>query len=157
MRKLIVWTLIIVCFLFSYLFFRSTFTWSKKKEIYAIPTVTPIIEIADRTLWSLIQDWRKNNGLRPYIEDQRLCDIAKDRSNDAYTHQGLYDKYSGYPYVISENMVKLGFPRDMLIAWLNSSAHLVNLEKPYIYSCVICDKQCVQIFSSFKTDRNNPY
>lgn len=128
-----------------------------------LPSPTPTFTIPrlnTDNLWSLIENWRQSKGLKPYIKDQRLCDIASDRVDDFdYNHSGLYAKYSNYPYVISENLVwNSADETAALDQWLNSPTHLENLEKPYTHSCIACvNRYCVQIFSSFSTDKNNPY
>ncbi len=106
-------------------------------------------------LWSLIQRWRVENNLPAYIKDQRLCTVAIDRSDDGDdNHQGLYDKYSDFPYVIQENATfsnsESSNEETAFNSWLNSPAHLTTLKKEYKYSCVKThNKDAVQIFSNF--------
>lgn len=116
------------------------------------------IKVSEDKIWSLIQDWRIKNGFKPYIKDQYLCEIARDRSDDKVldNHAGFYQKYgnlkSNNPRIITENLAALNYPQLMLNAWLGSPPHRAALEKPYTHSCIACDKQCVQIFSSFLTN-----
>lgn len=111
-------------------------------------------------LWSLVQNWRSSQGLQPYIKDQRLCAIAEDRvSTSPHDHTGLYQKYGNYPYVIQENIV-WSYPTEQasLNGWIGSPAHHATLIAPYADSCIAClQQECIEIFSSFKTDKNNPY
>ena len=117
------------------------------------PTPIPVVQFPDgEKLWSLIQDWRLKNGLQPYIKDQRLCEIAKDRSDDPFdNHKGFFDKYGNRPYILSENVASwVSTELQTIYGWLNSPGHLANLKNPYAYSCVICQQStCVQIFSNF--------
>lgn len=119
------------------------------------PTITPtisVVSLSSDKLWSLIQKWRRSEGLQPYIEDQRLCEIATDRADDEDTdHQGLYDKYSNNSYMIQENLAwNMPSEKETLTKWLNSPAHLETLKKPYIYSCLSTHNgYAVQIFSNF--------
>lgn len=115
------------------------------------------ISLNENKLWSLIQDWRTKSNLKPYIKDQRLCDIAKERATELYklgyldNHEGFLSRYSSYPFVLSENASAF-HPNEIsaLNGWINSPTHLKNLQKLYLYSCLKCkDTFCVQIFSSF--------
>ncbi len=164
MKKIVAILLISSIALFSYLYFKEkpkgfANDLIRKIEITPIPSPTPIILNGNR-LFELINNWRVNKErLKPYIKDERLCEIANDRSKvELDYHKGLYEKYSNYPYVIQEN-VNVGYTteEDSLNGWLNSPPHRATLEKPYLYSCVVCNKTCVQIFSLFSRDKNNPY
>lgn len=116
-----------------------------------VPTFTPIQKPNAEVLFTLINEWRKSEGLNIYIKDERLCKIAVDRSDDGFDqHKGLFEKYSQYPFVISENIVGLANEETMLESWLESKSHRAALEKSYIYSCVACNTTCIQIFSSFQ-------
>lgn len=135
------------------------------EKVQTIPAITPSPTpqpFSEDKLWSLIQEWRKSQGLSPYIKDQRLCDIAEDRADDMAlidaqdNHKGFREKYNSYPYVISENTNYNPSERAMLRDWLKSQGHRETLEKPYIYSCIACEQHdnkggsfCSQIFSNF--------
>lgn len=124
-------------------------------------TPPPKIELDSNILFQLVNNWRTQKGYRVYVQDDRLCKIALDRADDILPddHKGLYEKYGSYPYVISENTT-YGYSTEQaaLDGWLGSSGHLENLEKLYSASCIKCYKlSCVEIFSSFKTDKLNPY
>ncbi len=153
MSKWIVLTLCIGIFAASmWSVFRPTI--NNLVEAYnAVPQPPPKPPSADK-LFSLINEWRKSQGLTPYIKDNRLCAIAIDRADDKIldNHVGFMRKYdtAQYPYVMQENLVSVEKEPIMLKGWLNSPPHRAALEKPYLYSCVACDKQCVQIFSSFE-------
>ncbi len=132
---------------------------TKVAEVVVKPSPTPYA-FSENKLWSLIQNWRKSQGLSPYIKDQRLCAIAKDRvTNDPPLddHAGLYRKYSNYPYVIQENLAEYQNEQQMFNEWITSPfGHRETLEKPYSYSCIVCipvkntDRTyCSQIFSNF--------
>ena len=128
--------------------------------VFLTPIPTPTNLNADE-LFQLVNDWRTQNGYQPYIQDERLCKIALDRVNDPQPdfHRGFLAKYSNYPYVIQENTAE-NFQNETatLNGWLGSPPHLATLKKPYKDSCIKCYQLvCDEIFSSFKTDRNNPY
>lgn len=114
-------------------------------------------------LWSLIQDWRVENGLQPYIKDQRLCVIAEDRVDDGDNyHEGFIKKMESNYYnlpegvLVSENATGGTSEENMLQRWLNSPTHAETLGKSYNYSCVAVygttdpEYYAVQIFSNFK-------
>lgn len=113
------------------------------------PTQTPFSE---KKLFELINEWRMSKNLPIYTKDERLCEIARDRSDDeVFSHTAFYEKYSSFPYKIQENLGRcFDSEQYMLNCWLFSKPHRQTLEKPYTHSCVVCDRQCVQIFSSFE-------
>lgn len=117
----------------------------------ASPSKGPNVN-ADK-LFEIIQEWRTSENLQPYVKDERLCKIAEDRVlNDKFLddHEGLFRKYSNYPYVISENLNYAISEKAMLDGWLNSPEHAQALRKPYTHSCIYCyNGYCSQIFSSF--------
>lgn len=147
MRKLltILILLTIIASVLIGIFFKTKSNFEKNT---IKPTQTPFSE---KKLFQLINQWRESNNLTPYIEDERLCNIAKDRSDDlVFNHTAFYEKYSSFPFVIQENLGRcFDSEQYMLNCWLASKPHRQTLEKPYTHSCVICDKQCVQVFSSF--------
>lgn len=106
-------------------------------------------------LWSLIQTWRQSDDCRPggcqtYIKDQRLCEIAEARVKDGSdNHEGLYSKYSSYPYAIQENSTGAFSDDEALQKWLNSPPHAATLRKDYRYSCIaVSPTFTIQIFSN---------
>lgn len=124
------------------------------------------LDIDEVRLYDLIQNWRVENGLEPYQEDERLCDIAEDRVNDTIdpnnVHAGFEQKMTNgtYSFVgdsisVSENVayhtyISEGSEENILRSWLNSTEHAETLKKPYRYSCVRCENDnCIHIFSSF--------
>ena len=126
---------------------------------FSFTTISSSPVINEEKLWSLIQDWRVKNNLEPYIEDQRLCDIAKKRApeiqneiDSSTTHSGFLTKFKNYPYKISENVIAYAKDEsDALNWWLSSSSHRKALEYSWSYSCVKCfNNFCSQIFSSFE-------
>lgn len=142
---------------FSRVAFREpvpTSTPEPKQE----PTLTPIPfqGLNSDKLWSLIQEWRQSQGLSPYIKDQRLCKIAELRAPEVNAekipHAGFLQRYSTYPYVLSENIVYDSISENLAFdKWLNSASHAATLRANYIYSCVATDKDdAVQIFSNLE-------
>lgn len=140
-----------VCIVGLTIIFGSSY--AVNNNIFAKPTPTPIpVELSSDKLWSLIQNWRLSAGFQIYTKDQRLCDIANDRVDDPKLdhHQGFYDKYSNYPYVIQENLVTAPSEELALNSWIHSQAHLETLQKNYQYSCLATKgNYAVQIFSNF--------
>lgn len=152
----------------SVILWYSAFTLVKATYLSYVSFPKPIDnvkkDIDSDKLLSLINSWRKSQGFAEYIKDNRLCEIAKDRADDTVcrraecVHDGFVQKYSNYSFVIAENITGAYSEQDALDRWLSSKPHRNTLEKSYKYSCVACKGQlCVQIFSSFKTDRDNPY
>ncbi len=143
-------------FVLTILVIWSFFEVYKTQTSYNLPFPTPTISNDDK-LFSLINSYRRQQGLPEFIKDNRLCEIAKDRADDKFSHQELYDKYSSYPYVIQENLSRPPLFSIAFNGWLKSPPHKKLLLSPYKYACTACKIQCVLITSSFKTDRNNPY
>jgi uncharacterized protein YkwD len=128
-----------------------------KAPVIPTPTLQPTSLNKDK-LWSLIQDWRKSQGLPPYIEDQKLCEIARDRvkaGND--DHQGLISKMEVNYYHLPQNQIiaenyNIGATTEdaTLRYWLNSPSHLEALKHPYRFSCLATREfEALQIFSNF--------
>ena len=152
--------LVVISFTFIiFLSFRAN--QLEKQAVKSISIPTPFVyptfpepeEVDENKLWSLIQDWRVRNNQKPYIKDQRLCEIAKDRADDPLDyHKGFLEKYSNYPYKIQEiDIYNAESPIESLQGWLNSPPHRKALEYNWQYSCVACIKQtCSQIFSNFQ-------
>lgn len=159
MKKIGVFALIFCIPLFLGLF--SLFSLKHSVSPTPSPISQSVVPNSDK-LFQLVNEWRVQNGYRAYKIDKRLCNIAKDRADDNQPdyHKGLFDKYGSYPYVLSENIAFNIVSNEsyVLDGWLNSPTHLENLKKPYNFSCIVCYQDaCVQIFSSFSTDKNNPY
>lgn len=143
-----------IIFLFLSLFFLGVVVVSQiSPSSKAIEAPTPISQsLSAEKLTALVNNWRVSQGLQPYAIDQQLCSIATDRVDDGEdNHKGLYDKYSDYPYYISENMLFRGTSEEAVLqAWLNSPDHRKALEHPYQYSCIATNENvAVQIFSNF--------
>lgn len=110
-------------------------------------------------LWSEIQAWRKEDGLKPYIEDKRLCEIAERRApqlkseDEAGTpHAGFKESLGNLSELkIAENNTGARHEREALENWLRSASHAATLREDYKYSCVATDDKmhAVQIFSNF--------
>lgn len=116
------------------------------------PTPTPI-NLSASKLTALVNKWRESQGMKPYIENEDLCRIAADRSDDPLDaeHSGFVAKYSSYPSALQENSFENSSEDAGLNAWLNSPPHLATLEKAYKYSCLACYKDvCIQVFSSLE-------
>jgi len=148
MRKTIMFLSLLAILALIWLGFFSSLSSKLGKETLQPPPRKQNAKVLTR----LINEWRVKKGLSAYLEDQRLCEIAEDRSNDSFDHQGFYDKYyhGNSPYIMQENLsIVRTNEGEVLKGWLDSPPHRATLEKPYTHSCIACDKQCVQIFSSF--------
>ena len=120
------------------------------------------VPLNENRLWLLVQQWRENNGYNLYLKDPEICRIAKERAIEQYKlghldyHKGFLDRYSSYPYVISENIVtSSGYGNEgeqaALNWWLSSPPHHAALEKPYTHACIKCSGSiCVHIFTSWE-------
>lgn len=120
-----------------------------------IPSPSPTnskVNLSAEKLTELVNEWRVSQGFQPYVQDERLCEVARDRADDGDDdHQGFRDKYYSYPYVLSENMLLNGTSeKNALNAWLNSPAHRKVLNAHYKYACIATfGDTAIQIFSNF--------
>lgn len=126
---------------------------------YIAPSPSPKIGLDEGKLWSLIQEWRQSQGLKPYIKDQRLCSVAEQRlpeirnewSHDKFEKRFSNAQYWPYDYEIAENLAQ-GFDseKNLLESWLSSSSHRKILNYSYTYSCIeTSDGYAVQVFANF--------
>lgn len=120
-------------------------------------SAVPQPQLEAEKLTTLVNEWRVKSGFQSYIKNEALCTIAKERVIDQLNgldnHQGLYETYSQYPSVISENTVGPANTIDpegsALTSWLISPPHRATLEKSYLYSCIATkNNYAVQIFSN---------
>lgn len=116
------------------------------------PSPTPRV-LNEKELWSLVQEWRKENNLKAYREDAWLCAAALKRLDQIKTdwsHDGFYAMQLRYDYV-SENLGKDADDAGTLLnTWLESPSHRDNLLKPYKDSCIETEgTYAVQMFANF--------
>lgn len=117
----------------------------------ATPSPTPK-PINKYVLWSLIQNWRIENNLQPYIENQIVCEIAEIRLKDVarnFSHDGFKETAVRYSYTaMGENLARKHRDEDgVLKGWLVSPKHLENLNESYTSSCLATDgNHVVHIF-----------
>jgi len=135
----------------------------------SIVTPTPVVEsdtrLTEDNLWSLVQNWRTQNGFQAYTKDQMLCDFAKVRIKRVVEDPNLEKFKPGDHYLLSydaersplrnfrlsENVGRSGDPVTMLDSWLDSEAHRIALESDFKYSCIVVEfPYSVQIFSNLE-------
>lgn len=157
MRKLI-FTLIALNFIAFWAFYLYPKISAPRadRKIYQ-PTLE--VENIEEKLWEIIQNWREGEELPLYIKSNELCKISEERANELGSidmldnHKGFINRYSNYPYKISENLSLKYYsePEHYLNGWLHSPSHAAALHAYYAYSCVSCYQNvCVQIFSNFE-------
>lgn len=106
------------------------------------------------SVWSAVQEYRKEKGLKKFENHKRLCAIAeirveevqhewKHNINNRFTYAGLYR--------LGENLARnYKDEKSMVQAWHDSESHRKNLQNDYQYSCIRCEKAyCVHIFGDF--------
>lgn len=126
----------------------------KPRIIKVAPTPTPYI-FSQQKLWDLVQNWRSDNGLFPFIKNQKLCDFATKRLSEIkndWGHSGYTQNRQNYGFNFDgENLAKDYFTEEeTLNAWLSSASHSANLKRTYVYSCLKCDRNiCAQEFGSY--------
>ncbi len=160
MKKIIC---VLVTLLLLWILFESFIRiQSQISKPHTVPTVTetPFVPLSSDRLWTLINEYRVEKGLSPFIKDQRLCKISDSRVVDIledYSHDKLYsdDKYTR-DYAYSENIDISWTEEESVRDWSDSPSHRKALEGSWIYSCISTkQKSTVQIFSSFDSYNHN--
>lgn len=115
---------------------------------------TPYV-FSQAKLWQIINNWQIKQGWEPYIENDYLCILAKERLEETRTdwsHKG-FEKYIGtFKYTnLGENLVRdYATEEEAFRAWLTSPPHRKNLTDYYTYSCLRCEgNRCVQLFLNY--------
>lgn len=122
-----------------------------------------LVRLDSEKMWTIASEWRKSEGLKPWIKDDKLCQFANDRVNELQTsfdHQGFKNKFDwmndqfGKDKIISENIGGAFTEKAMLYGgyfikkgWLESPDHAKALRDDFTYSCIACKNNfCVQLF-----------
>ncbi len=104
--------------------------------------------IQQYTLWTLVQDWRTQQGLTPYKEHPGLCLYASKRLKQVRTdfnHGTFANSWKQSPHMApfwhaAENLARnYHNEQDTLTAWIASPNHKKNLVGEYEYSCIATD------------------
>lgn len=133
-----------VSFAFGYIASERSINYSLKNSSAEI---TPVIkrEISKEKLWNEVNDWRREQGLSEYVENDSLCRYASIRLYQIQKENNhnyfLKEVRSYFPSgEISENLANdFDNESEILESWLNSPSHRENLKKNYIYSCIATD------------------
>ncbi len=107
--------------------------------------VSPPHRISAEVLTKIANDWRVQNGLKPYTESSIVCHIAEERLKEVkldYSHSGFYKETS---YFLQEVYLAENLARDWRTeeatfnSFLRSASHSANLKAPYRYACIRSD------------------
>lgn len=111
------------------------------------PTPTPKPLTANE-LFTVVQQWRRDNNLKEYVQIQKICDYAEIRAEESTTdwsHNGALKNSTERTDMcpvntkcrMGENLAKdWSTAEQTLDAWLNSPTHRANLEANFKYSCI---------------------
>lgn len=164
MKKLLLLLLIGLFGLFCFVAGTSYQIKATKPIVKRVEVIKPA-PFDQKILWSLIQSYRIDNNLAPYIKDQNLCSYANERLPEVaekFNHTG-FERTSQARVntfklaVMAENLVGL-YPYTgnsievaAFYAWLNSPPHKKTLDNPtYTHSCLRCDiENCVHLFGAY--------
>lgn len=134
---------------------QSTYTKPSTQQIPESPEYKSELDAAK--LFVLINEYRTQNNLSSFQEDERICSVAAERApelyneilGDSWMHKGFYDR--NLPYWATENIIYEFSEEKALNWWKNSSIHNKALLGDYQYSCVRCQgNTCSQIFTNFQ-------
>lgn len=107
------------------------------------------------TLLNLSNTHRISLGLIPFEKNDKLCQIAAERSPEVYNeifitgrfHEGF--RARNLDHKIAENIIFNKTETGAFNWWLSSAVHKNTIEGSYKYSCVACTgNTCVQLFSN---------
>lgn len=126
---------------------------------YVEPSVTPRERewdpmVAEDTLFDLVQKFRLENNLSPYIKSDFLCSIAQTRLQEIqqeFSHKQFIAARFCQNCTLSENLSR-GYNSDQLVLdqWLASPSHSEILHRNYTHSCIKIDNiHVVQIFGYY--------
>ncbi len=115
-------------------------------------------KINEKELFSLIQEFRYENNLTPYMKSKIMCEYASIRLAEIrtdFSHDGF--KNMKHPPCtteicnMGENLARgQNSEQELLTAWLNSPSHAENLYRDYKYSCIRTDGvYTVHFFGTF--------
>lgn len=137
----------------------------KPYEFLPEPPKPTYRQFDQKLLWYHIQEYKREQGLQPYMTDQTLCEIAESRLPDIKTnfnHDGMSAKaqilYQNSNFNgMGENLARFDYtdtePNEslQLKMWLNSPKHRENLDNPFFtHSCLRCDQNyCVHLFAGY--------
>lgn len=105
-------------------------------------------------LFQIANKWRVEKGYQLYKTSSLSCEVASIRSFEIrkkFSHDGFEAKRFCFGCSLGENLSQ-GFETEdeAFEGWLNSPAHLENLQKDFPNSCIKCiNSSCVHIFSNF--------
>ena len=140
----------LILFTIAIFYAIGLFVGSKK-----IPKPLSSPALRTNTLYTLIQGYRVNNGLEPYIMSQKLCDIADIRLKETqikFSHDGFDAKrFCPSDCFIGENLAE-GYTDEQVLlnAWLESPTHAENLKRDFMFTCIrTVNGYAVQIFGNF--------
>lgn len=122
------------------------------------PSPTPYI-FHVKKLYDLVQEWRIQNNLQPYIKSDFLCSIADIRLKET-EKQWDHSQFIGSRFCTSECSLGENLSRffkteqGTIDAWIQSPDHLENLKRDFSHTCLKCDttsisNYCVQIFGYY--------
>lgn len=120
------------------------------------PPMPSSSNLSGDTVFDLINNFRKSNGLAPFEKDANLCSLAATRATEGYNeifvsgniHGGLYARH--LPYWITENMKYGPNESDVFNWWMGSYIHHKAIVSEAKYACGACSgNTCVMEFTSY--------
>lgn len=109
-------------------------------------------------IWDVLQQWREQKGYVPYVESERVCEVAKTRLREI---QQRFDhsQFRAHRFCnegeickIAENLAKGQTTAEQVVNdWLASPVHATNLNGGFHESCVATDGyHVVHIFATYE-------
>ena len=99
---------------------------------------------ADRTIFELINGYRRSKGKRELVRSETLCGMTRLRLKQIatdYSHSGFRGVIRGHGGSFCENIAK-GYrtPRAVLAGWSRSTGHNRNLLGDWTEGCALGEK-----------------
>lgn len=125
------------------------------------PTYTPVPQangsgLSAQVLFSMVNAFRKNDGLPAFTQDAKTCALAQERAPEVAgevangtMHSGLYAL--NLPYWNTENIIQMNSNQGAFNWWINDPIHREAILGNFTYSCVACSgDDCAEEFTNYQ-------
>lgn len=107
-------------------------------------------------LFNMSNEYRRNRGLKPFVKDQKTCELAHSRApeiaqevKDGKLHAGLQSR--NLDYWNTENIISMSTEESAFNWWINDKIHHDAIVGDFKYSCVACHgNSCAQEFTNYQ-------
>lgn len=119
-------------------------------------SIIPSYGLNADTLFSLVNNYRRENAKLLFTKDDTTCSIASVRAAQVYNEiYGTSQMHAGLnamqlPYRITENIISYSTEEEAFNWWKNDYIHRIQMLGDFNYSCTACSgNSCSQVFTSY--------